>query len=199
MSASGGARGRDAVDGGSNGGADGEAGLDQAIGRLVLREAGVGDSDVLEADDHLRLIAVSARADVVVGGLLQRSVAAARAGGASWARIGAELGMSRQAAQQRFGAEAGRGEPIGEERWLGPVTAFDEMPELDAAGRQGWRTIEAGMLSHRMVRTDTQWEHRRILWRASLERERVEGWQIGCRAFPWVYLVRDRGLPPAAS
>lgn len=173
--------------------------LHEVIGRAVLQNAGLGRSDVLDVDDHLRLIAASARADAAITGLLHRSVAAARSGGASWARIGAELGMSRQAAQQRFGAESDRGEPLGEERWLGPVTAFDEMPELEAAGRQGWRTVEAGMLSHRMVRTDTQWEHRRILWRASLDRDRTEGWQVGCRAFPWIYLVRDRGLPPAAS
>lgn len=126
--------------------------------------------------------------------MLHRSVAAARAAGVSWARIGTELGMTRQAAQQRFGA-TGTSPESQDERWLGPVTAFEEMAELDIAGRAGWHTVEAGVLTHRMVRTATQWQHRRILWGASWARERANGWQIGCRAFPWIYLVRDTGLP----
>ena len=102
-------------------------------------------------------------AEDVVRDLLRQSVAAARAAGCSWAAIGAELGMSRQAAQQRFGSGAGgRGSAGEQERWLGPVTAFDELPELELAGRLGWHTVEAGMLCHRMVRTDTQWEHKRV-------------------------------------
>ena len=125
---------------------------------------------------------------------MQRSVAAARAGGASWALIGAELGMSRQAAQQRFGA----GSVIaGEsERWLGPVTAFDELAELEIAGRQGWHTVEAGMPSHRMVRTDTQWEHRGSCGVDRSRAEAADGWQVGRRAFPSIGLIRDLGTPP---
>ncbi|KAA9086614.1 hypothetical protein [Microbacterium radiodurans] len=177
--------------------------LAESIGRAVLAAARVPQSAdsigaPLDVDAHLRLVAASSRAEADVRMLLHRSITAARAGGASWARIGSELGMSRQAAQQRFGAEPGSADvsaaPPGEERWLGPVTAFDELPELDAAGRQGWHTVGVGMLAHRMLRTGTQWEHRRILWRVSLESVRAEGWEIGCRAFPWVYLVRDLGV-----
>lgn len=176
-----------------------DADLGEAIGRAVLDASSVGADDTLDVDGHLRLVSASARAEGEARALLQRSVESARAGGASWARIGSALGMSRQAAQQRFGVQPQGADLPAEERWLAPVTAFDELPELEAAGRLGWRTVEAGMLAHRMVRTDTQWEHRRILWRGSLERERRAGWKLGCRAFPWIYLVRDRGVPPASS
>lgn len=169
--------------------------LSDAIGRAVIADAEVEEAGELEAAQHLAVISASARAESEAGALLHRSVRAARAAGVSWALVGAELGMSRQAAQQRFGAGT-ESEAGDSERWLGPVTAFDEMAELEIAGRAGWRTVEAGMLAHRMVRTDTQWEHRRILWRATLQSERAEGWQVGCRAFPWIYLVRDRGLVP---
>ncbi|MFG6401919.1 MULTISPECIES: hypothetical protein [unclassified Microbacterium] len=172
------------------------SGLTDAIGRAVLDDAEVEASDPLQVADHLALVAASARAEAEARALLQRSVVAARAGGASWARIGEELGMSRQAAQQRFGAVEDDGGLGGAERWLGPVTAYTEMAELELAGRAGWRTVEAGMLSHRVVLTDTQWEHRRILWRTSLAAESADGWAVGCRAFPWIYLVRDRGVPP---
>ena len=175
--------------------------LADAVGRAVLAAARVDESAAIGVPEHLALIGAAARAEGEARAILQRSVAAARAGGASWAAIGAELGMSRQAAQQRFGAvvETSAAPASGDERWLGPVTAFDEMAELDAAGRMGWRTVEAGMLSHRMVRTDTQWEHRRIFWRSSLAAEERDGWRVGCRAFPWIYLVRDRGVSPESS
>lgn len=172
--------------------------LADAVGRAVLDAARVGEGDGLSDDEHLAIVAASARAEAEVDTLLRRSVAAARAAGVSWARIGARLGMSRQAAQQRFGAPAPAEEGRAQ-RWLGPVTAFDEMHELDLAGRAGWHTVEAGMLSHRMVLGASQWEHRRILWRASLGAERAQGWQVGCRAFPWIYLVRDTGRPVESS
>ncbi|MGZ4476369.1 MAG: hypothetical protein ACXVWW_11720 [Nocardioides sp.] len=69
--------------------------------------------------------------------------------------------MTRQAARKRFGVTTEW--PVDpEERTLGPVTTFDEMAELEAAGNLGWRTIGAGTVSHRMVRTDARWEHRRV-------------------------------------
>lgn len=169
--------------------------LADAVARAVLTAARVDEDGDLGVDEHLALIAASARAEEEVRLILQRSVSAARAGGASWALVGAELGMSRQAAQQRFGAVAAEPEEGEAERWLGPVTAFDEMDELALAGRAGWRTVEAGVLAHRMVRTDTQWEHRRILWRSSLAVDEEAGWVVGCRSFPWIYLVRDSGIP----
>ena len=79
------------------------------------------------------------------------------------------------------------------------MTAFDEMEELAIAGRLGWRTVSAGLLRHRVVRTDTQWEHRRVLWRKAPSSYEQDGWQMGCRAFPWLYLVRDTGLPVASG
>ena len=177
--------------------------LADAVGRAVVDAAGVS-GDTLGMDHHLALVSASARAEDGARALLQRAVSGARASGASWAVIGGELRMSRQAAQQRFGGAAASADSdvsdqetssVPEERWLGPVTAFDEMAELDLAGRVGWRTVEVGMFTHRMIRTPTQWAHRRILWRASLATERAEGWIVGCRAFPWIYLVRDLGVP----
>lgn len=175
----------------------GHADLGDAIGRAVLADAGLDPAAGPDRDGHLRLIAAAARGETQARLILGQAVSSARGSGASWGAIGAQLGMSRQAAQQRFGATAGELGP--DERWLGPVTAFDELAELELAGRAGWRTVEVGMLAHRMQRTDTQWEHRRILWRPSLAREFADGWVIGARAFPWVYLVRDLQTPPVGS
>ena len=166
--------------------------LAEDIGRAILAD--------LDPADELALVRRTAEAHGAVGDLLQQAVHAARAGGHSWSAIGGTLGLTRQAAQQRFGkesdADAGA-DDAGEERWLGPVTAFDEMHELELAGRLGWHTVGAGLLRHRMVRTATQWEHKRVVWTGSLARYTRQGWQVGCRAFPWVYLVRDTGRPAA--
>lgn len=162
-----------------------------AIGRAIIGDDGTGDPlRPDEPGDHLTIVRRAAAAEQASRELLQQAVGAARGSGHSWAAIGAELGLTRQGVQQRFGS---RPEPQNdpEHRWLGPVTAFDEMPELELAGRLGWHTVEAGMLRHKMVRTDTQWEHKRVMWTGPLRRYEQDGWQVGCRAFPWAYLVRD--------
>lgn len=176
--------------------------LAAAIGQAILGDArsvggGVGTGGGLDADQHRALVRRAAAAERASRDLLHQAVASARAGGLSWAALGEELALSRQAVQQRFGGAArATDDPGPEERWLGPVTAFDEMAELALAGRMGWRTVGVGMLKHRMVRTDTQWEHRRVLAGRAAARLEGDGWQVACRAFPWVYLVNDLGVAP---
>lgn len=172
---------------------EGSSELAHALGTAIL----FGLDDDADGPDHLAIVRRVAAAESEVDALMRQAVGAARSAGHSWASLGAELGMSRQAAQQRFGGRRGAGErpSQGEERWLGPVTAFDEMAELAIAGRQGWRTVGAGMLKHRVRRTPTQWEHQRVVWTGPLRRWEREGWDIAFRAFPWVYLVRDTGRP----
>lgn len=175
---------------GATGGPESSRDLVDALGAAILATA-VGDG---ESPDHLVLVAHAADAHAATRDLLAQTVAAARRDGHSWARIGAVLGLSRQAVQQRFG-----GDPPAESqpdvRWLGPVTAVDEMAELALAGRRGWHTVEAGLLTHKMVRTDTQWEHRRVLWARPAGGYATDGWRVAARAFPWLYLVRDLGIP----
>lgn len=166
--------------------------LVDAIGRAIL--------DTVDGNDQLALITRAADAERASRELLQQSVSTARASGQSWAAIGSALGMSRQAVQQRFGDRSGDAtfaliDRSEEQRWLGPVTAFDEMPELEIAGRKGWHTVRAAMLRHLMVLTPTQWEHKRVIWTGSMARYKKDGWQVGAVAFPWIYLIRDTGLP----
>ena len=171
-----------------------EAAITEALGLAIL--ATIDEPrGAPDGDRHLTIIRRTALAERAVRDLLRQSVIAARAGGHSWAAIGVELDMSRQAVQQRFGDRVADVATGPEERWLGPVTAFDEIRELEIAGRLGWHTVEAGLLRHRMVRTETQWEHKRIVWSRSVSKYGRDGWLIGCRAFPWMYLVRDTGRP----
>lgn len=175
-------------------GVDGE--LADRVAAAILGEDGDGRAlDLEDPADRLALVRRAAEAERAVRGLLGQSVSAARASGHSWAAIGAELGLSRQAVQQRFGAAALDATPP-QVRRLGPITAFDEMAELELAGSQGWRTVGAGMFYHLVVHTDTQWEHRRVAWTRPAAAYEKDGWSVAVRAFPWLYLVRDRGVAP---
>lgn len=186
-----------------------EGDLAAQIGHIILDDGPEPGAQTLDGDDHLRLVRRAALAHEVSGELLQQAVSAARSGGQSWATLGQELGLSRQGAQQRFGgagrqpqdeddadaSSAGDSGGRADQRWLGPVTAFDEIGELELAGQLGWHTVEAGMFRHRMVRTDTRWEHRRVVWTRATSSYLTDGWQVGARSFPWLYLVRDTGIP----
>lgn len=174
--------------------------LVEAIGSAILEAADATSDGTGDGTDPLALVRHAADAESASRELLHQAVSTARSEGHSWAAIGATLGMSRQAVQQRFGERAASADQVeapgnGGTRWLGPVTAFDEMRELELAGRQGWHTVRAGMLRHLVERGDTQWEHKRVIWTGSLARYEKDGWSVGARALPWVYLVRDTGLP----
>jgi hypothetical protein len=132
--------------------------------------------------------------------LLRESIAGARTVGHSWDAIGRVLGVSKQAAQQRFGSAAVSSPAdasSGSRRVLSPVTAFDEMAELAEAGRHGWHSVDYGTLHHVLEKDEQQWEHRRVVWgtaaRAQLE---ADGWGlIRHNTFPWGYWARPTGTP----
>src|SRR3954465_1924674 len=128
--------------------------------------------------------------------LLREAVASARNAGHSWEAIGGVLGISRQAAQQRFGTTA-EPETGGNQKVLFPLTAFNEMAALDKAGREGWHLVSFGMLRHVVEQSDQQWEHRRVpLALASRRRLEANGWQSVGGWYPWRYYKRPLGTPP---
>jgi hypothetical protein len=168
--------------------------LAEAIGRLGV------NTDPQDVDDYLGLIAAAALMESQARALLHDAVVSARSAGATWSAIGATLGMSKQAAQKRFSVDATPSSSgvDADERILGPVTAFDEMAELDLAGRYGWHSVEFGPFFHRVVRSGTQWEHARVTMlrgRAKARAMASEGWQVIGSEFPYTYLKRDLGSP----
>ncbi len=175
---------------------DGTA-LDELL-RDAIFESRAGLSERITSDPaaYLEVIEVAAAARVATSEILGSAVQAARGAGNSWEAIGARLGMTRQAAQQRFAGETI--EPgIGETRKLSPLTAFDEMEVLAREGTYGWHSIGFGTLYHLVERSEVQWEHLRVLatstHRRALERE---GWsRIGSMWFPWAYYGRKTALP----
>jgi hypothetical protein len=154
-----------------------------------------------EPSAHLDLVQLTRRAHDETSRLLRSAVTSARAAGSSWEAIGSALGMSRQAAQQRFGRKASDTPadelPAGEHRQLVGLTAFSEMEQLDLWGRHGWHSIGFGPLFHDVEKSATQWEHKRAVVGSRKARDlETEGWQrIGSMWFPWVYFKRPLSLP----
>src|SRR4051812_10022390 len=129
--------------------------------------------------------------------LLREAVTSARSAGHSWEAVGHVLGISRQAAQQRFGAPEAPATGANQ-KVLFPLTAFTEMAALEKAGREGWHLVDFGTLRHVVEASDQQWEHRRVPLSLGARHRRLEaeGWQGVGSWLPWRYYKRPLGLPP---
>lgn len=182
-----------------------ETALREAIAAAVL-SVPAGLSAALQDDPraYLRLVAATRTAAEETSRLLRESVDGARHAGQSWDTVGRVLGVSRQAAQQRFGTpstapgdtSAVPGTPA--RRVLSPLTAFDEMAVLAEEGLHGWHSVDYGTLFHVVEASPWQWEHRRVLVSIGSRRNRLkdEGWQlIQTMWFPWAYYARRLDLP----
>lgn len=166
----------------------------QAVARLDPSLEGRLDT---EPQAHLDLVVLTRRAHDQTNRLLHAAVASARAAGSSWEAIGSALGMSRQAAQQRFGHKAPVVTGPPEHRQLVGLSAFNEMDQLNEWGRHGWHSVNFGPLFHDVEHSPTQWEHTRAVIGSRKARElEAEGWEkIGTMWFPWIYLKRPVDVP----
>jgi hypothetical protein len=150
-----------------------------------------------EAQAHLDLVVLTHRAYEETGALLRSAVSSARAAGWSWEAIGSALGMTRQAAQQRFGHKPVPIPGTAEHRQLVGLTAFNEIDKLNEWGRHGWHSIGYGPLFHDVENSGVQWEHRRAVIGSRTARDLDnDGWErIGTMWFPWVYFKRPLDVP----
>lgn len=144
---------------------------------------------------YLDLVRLLRDAQDATGGMLRDAVVSARAAGATWAEVGGVLGMTRQAAQQRFGGAddpAPSPSPSRDRMSLAPLTAFNEMYVLERAGRYGWHSVRYGAFFHVVERDDRQWEH----VRTSFGPPHGEGWQrVGNGWAWWTYWARPLDAP----
>lgn len=127
---------------------------------------------------------------------LHRWIDAARRAGMSWSEVGDTLGITKQAAQQRFRsvAEADEGERAGagadlEVRY--GATAFTEMRMLEEEGRRGNELVGTGGLRLTFRRTDRAWEYQRTIGlTAPVESMERQGWAHVSSWFPFHYFKR---------
>ncbi|PXA70828.1 hypothetical protein [Cryobacterium arcticum] len=186
--------------------ADEAAAVRDAVAEAVLgTPAGLRAALESEPDAYLRLVGASRTAAEETSRLLRESINGARAAGHSWDTLGRLLGVSRQAAQQRFSAPS---QPASvrpgdaehpHRKVISPVTAFDEMAVLATEGLRGWHLVDFGTLFHVLEESEQQWEYRRMPWTpgsSARRRLEAEGWQLVRETtFPWGYYTRALDLP----
>ncbi|MEM8923606.1 MAG: hypothetical protein AAGD35_08875 [Actinomycetota bacterium] len=134
--------------------------------------------------------------------VMQRWVDASRRAGLTWNDIGTTLGISRQAAQKRFGhgeapVVAAPFAPVipteGELVERRGMTAFNEIEALAEEGRAGRELVDAGFSVLRFRQTGHPWEYRRVV---ALRRSRVrqameaDGWAHALSWPPYQYFKR---------
>ncbi|MGX4643737.1 hypothetical protein [Massilia sp. SYSU DXS3249] len=82
--------------------------LQRAIESTVVAHAGLSDAPDDDAENALRLAASSSAGLQICEALQKEAVQNARRAGRSWAELGALMGITRQAAQQRFAPSASK-------------------------------------------------------------------------------------------
>jgi len=151
--------------------------------------------DATEAD-FSRLIEAAHIVDGESTQSLKRWVDAGRRAGLSWSTIGVTLGISRQAAQQRFG-----GAPTADSRPpqddIGilvrtGVTAFNEVQILKEEGEAGRELVDGTWLTLYFRQTDHRCENIRVasLLPGTKERYEEQSWTHALTWYPYRYFTR---------
>lgn len=171
------------------------------LAQLLARAIAVMDPTIekrIDSDPRasLDLVLIASDAHTETGKILGSAVFSARAAGWSWEAVGKALGMSRQAAQQRFGHKAEPTEPSPERQRLVGLTLTNEIEVLNEMGRKGWHSVGYGPLFHDLEKSDVQWEHCRVFVGSRKFRDPdSRRWQrIGTMWFPWHYYKRPLEL-----
>lgn len=177
-----------------------DAQLGMELSQLVGRIEGKADheaTDTPRAERLLRSVGHFGDLARVSSDLQAEAARAAHEAGASWARIGTHLGISRQAVQQRFDPSYHNGEPEDEgTRTLGPVSRAEELDHLNAAGANGWLPIRSLHGEHVMHHHHGEWEVRRAsVLTAGRMPSKKDGWEPITTRFPDCFYIRKRALP----
>ena len=140
------------------------------------------------------LRSVAAFADIarVSTQLQSQAVATAQDSGLSWAKIGKALGISRQAAQQRF--DSRRTETTHDTettRIVGPVSRNEEVEHINVAGKQGWKLISSLHGEHALQLAGESWEVTRVsIFSLRALPAASDGWEASSTRFPDCFYIR---------
>jgi len=152
-----------------------------------------------DAEASLLLVAAAREGSAESERLLRQTALGARKAGHTWEAIGRVLGVSRQAAQQRFAVGS---EDLGalegnrdRQRVVRGATLFNEMEILEREGRAGWRLVGVGVLKLRLESSDQAWEHIRRVDQSPADRRAMlgAGWRHVGNYLMWHYYTRPLG------
>jgi hypothetical protein len=158
------------------------ASLQIDIEKAILTRAGLVKGSETETASLLRLVAATSEAVDLCGKLHRAAVLQARRTDIPWSEIGAVMGITRQAAQQRFAPEDDSQPLAKNTRRIPGATAFNEMQILVSEGKAGYHLVDFGPLYLTVMASTNVWEHRRLL---SLN---MIGKRAQMEAADWIYV-----------
>jgi hypothetical protein len=169
------------------------AGLQNDVEKAILTYAGLVKDSQTNTASLLRLVEATSEAVELCGKLQRAAVHQARRSDIPWSEIGAVMGITRQAAQQRFAPEEAPQPLAKSTRRIPGATGFNEMQILVSEGKAGNHLVDFGPMYLTVMASNNVWEHRRLLSlnmiskRARME---AEGWTYVGSWFPFHYFKR---------
>ncbi|CBT74651.1 MAG: hypothetical protein L0K41_07130 [Yaniella sp.] len=174
-----------------------DAALSVQLSKLAAAMGAALPAEESDQSPEIFLHSVATFGDIArVSALLQaQAVSAAQESGLSWAKIGNALGISRQAAQQRF--DSRRADAIQESpaiRIVGPVSRDKEIEQINAAGKQNWKLIKSLHGEHVLELDNNNWQVKRVsIFSLRPLPSASEGWVPASTRFPDCFYVRKLG------
>ncbi|MBN2085090.1 MAG: hypothetical protein JW748_07670 [Anaerolineales bacterium] len=168
-------------------------GLRNDVEKAILTHAGLRQENVTDSASLLRLVEATSEAVELCEKLQRSAIHQARRMDIPWSEIGAVMGITRQAVQQRFGPEQASHPLPKSVRLIPGATGFNEMQILEAEGKAGNHLVDFGPLYLTVMPSNEKWEHRRVLSlnmagkRAQME---AAGWIYVGSWFPYHYFKR---------
>lgn len=150
----------------------------------------------------LQLTAVATDALHTCEHLQREAVQQARRADQSWVDIGALLGITRQAAQQRFSTDFAAGTESETTKRITWANADNEMQILKTVGLTGYHLVELGGVWMELEHSPTAWEHRREVSDEIEGKQKeieAEGWEYVGRWFPFHYFKRKLNRKPGSG
>ena len=175
--------------------------LHDAIESVVAQHATLTPPGERDPGGFLNLTAVTTSALHACENLQNEAVQQARRAEHSWADIGALLGISRQAVQQRFATGLCTGGQSAATRRIGWANAGSEMHILKTVGLSGYHLVRLGGVWMEVEQSPTAWEHRREVSAQMKETQQdieAEGWEYVGRWFPFHYFKRQLNRKPGS-
>jgi hypothetical protein len=171
----------------------GQSTLRLELEKAILMHAGLEQGSHADQGSMLSLVSATNDAAELCIHLHRDAVHQARRAGISWSEIGSEMGITRQAVQQRFAPEEMAQNQAADIRTIPGATAFNEMQILEQEGKAGYHLVGFGPLYLTVRASEHQWEHRRLIsfnLTGELNFMEKDGWTYVGSWFPFHYFKR---------
>ncbi len=163
------------------------------IEKAILTHAGLAKNSETDPASLLRLVDAASESVEVCSELQRAAVHQARRSDVPWSEIGSRMGISRQAAQQRFAPEEPSELAIENSKRIAGANAFNEMQILETEGKAGYHLVGFGPSFLTVLASKKKWEHRRLYaLNIATKRSQMEadGWNYVGSWFPFHYFKR---------